>query len=176
MDGVASNLQQLSFGGRDAGDATPVSYYNANGVITNGVSLAVYRFSQLYDGFANIETCSAESAASSQYNSDAMACIASGNHFGRLYIWTAAEDMGSLSLSGNGYTNATPNSDISNVNAGSMIYDCTTGNHLKWYCGYGAHVQMNKSYSVSGLLSSTQENLKIIPFLKLSTKLRRFLV
>ena len=61
-DDVASNLQILSFGGRDAGDGTAVSYYKDG----------TYRFSSLYDGFttSTLSECTLES--STQW--DAMAC------------------------------------------------------------------------------------------------------
>merc|ERR1712176_343799 len=139
--GVASDLQLLGFGGRDAGDATAVSYKIDND----------YHFSTLYDGFLGLEACSLSTG-------DIDNSIACTNTivFGRLYIWTAAEDMGTLQLDGPGYTGAVANADYSNVNAGSLIYDCTTGNHLKWYCGYGAHVQLDGTYDVSGLTSSTE--------------------
>ena len=46
--GVASDLQVLGFGGRDAGDATAVSYK----IDSN------YHFSTLYDGFLGLGACS----------------------------------------------------------------------------------------------------------------------
>ena len=139
--GVASDLQLLGFGGRDAGDATAVSYKIDSD----------YHFSTLYDGFLGLGACSLSTG-------DIDNSIACTNTiiFGRLYIWTAAEDMGTLQLNGPGYTGAVANADYSNVNAGSLIYDCTTGNHLKWYCGYGAHVQLDGTYDVSGLTSSSE--------------------
>ena len=44
-----TKLQILAFGGRDAGDATAVSYINYD-TTTND---ATYRFSTLYDGFTD---------------------------------------------------------------------------------------------------------------------------
>ena len=48
-DEVDTKLQILAFGGRDAGDATAVSYINYD-TTTND---ATYRFSTLYDGFTD---------------------------------------------------------------------------------------------------------------------------
>ena len=136
---VSSNLQLLGFGGRDAGDATATSYYYEN----------AYQFSSLYDGFLNNNQCTLPSSTQ-------ITCQSTSTQYGRLYIWTAAEDMGTLQLNGPGYTGAVANADYSNVNAGSLIYDCTTGSHLKWYCGYGAHIELSGTYDISGLTSSTQ--------------------
>lgn len=48
-DEVDTKLQILGFGGRDAGDATAVSYINYD-TTTND---ATYRFATLYDGFSD---------------------------------------------------------------------------------------------------------------------------
>ena len=48
-DEVDTKLQILGFGGRDAGDATAVSYINYD-TTTND---ATYRFATLYDGFTD---------------------------------------------------------------------------------------------------------------------------
>ena len=149
--GVAADLQLLSFGGRDAGDATAVSYKIGSN----------YHFATLYDGLLGLGECSLSSEDTSTRVDNSISCHS--GVYGRLYIWTAAEDMGTLQLTGPGYTGAVANADYSNVNAGSLIYDCTTGNHLKWYCGYGAHVRLDDTgtgdtgtYDVSGLTSSSQ--------------------
>ena len=149
---VSSNLQLLGFGGRDAGDATATSYY-----LDNGFGDAHW-FSTLYDGFFDIYECELDCDLPEDCaTATAITCGTRFSQFGRLYIWTA-EDMGTLQLNGPGYSGATANADYSNVNSGSLIYDCTTGNHLKWYCGYGAHVdfESGNSYDISGLTSSTE--------------------
>ena len=55
-DEVDTKLQILGFGGRDAGDATAVSYINYD-TTTND---ATYRFATLYDGFTDDGMCSLE--------------------------------------------------------------------------------------------------------------------